>query len=169
FSLTARNRWGSSTAATRTAWIAWPLSLAPEDITATTQGTTATVTWSPPSDTGGEEILGYRVVELPANVTVDLPAEQTTHTLTGLEYSAWYSVSVAAITSRGVGANGIVGFSPYTVPGAPTDLSVRRGDGFLEVSWSPPAHDGGSPVTGYVVTTSPGGVETVVGNVTHAT
>lgn len=44
-----------------------------------------------------------------------------------------------------------------TVPGAPTDVVATAGDAQASVAFSPPSYAGGSPVTGYVVTASPGG------------
>lgn len=49
-----------------------------------------------------------------------------------------------------------------TAPGAPTNVTVvRSGPKNAVVSWSPPASDGGSPITGYVVTSSGGGSKSV--------
>lgn len=43
-----------------------------------------------------------------------------------------------------------------TVPGAPTGVSAVAGNASATVSWSAPGSDGGSPITGYTVTSSPG-------------
>src|SRR5947209_12342792 len=44
-----------------------------------------------------------------------------------------------------------------SVPGAPTNVVATAGNGQASVGWSPPASTGGSPITGYTVTASPGG------------
>ena len=43
------------------------------------------------------------------------------------------------------------------VPGAPGNVSIQPMDRAVRVSWSAPPHDGGSPMTGYVVDVRPGG------------
>jgi hypothetical protein len=64
-----------------------------------------------------------------------------------------------------------------TVPGAPTGISAVAGDASATVSWTAPA-TGGSPITGYLVTASPGGAtasaggsatSTTVGGLTNGT
>jgi len=55
------------------------------------------------------------------------------------------------------------------VPGSPTGVSQIVGDGFAVVRWSAPENNGGSPVTGYTVTSSPGGfTATTAAGVTEA-
>ncbi len=41
-------------------------------------------------------------------------------------------------------------------PGAPTIDSVTAGDGSATVAFTPPADDGGTPITGYTITSNPG-------------
>lgn len=44
------------------------------------------------------------------------------------------------------------------VPGAPTAVTAVRGNGQATISFTPPASDGGSPITMYTVTSNPGGI-----------
>lgn len=44
-----------------------------------------------------------------------------------------------------------------TVPDAPTGVTATAGDAQLTASWTPPVDDGGSPITGYTATATPGG------------
>ncbi|NCB50252.1 MAG: hypothetical protein EOM54_00015 [Clostridia bacterium] len=43
-------------------------------------------------------------------------------------------------------------------PGAPTGVTATAGDGRATVSFTPPVSDGGAAITGYTVTSSPGGI-----------
>jgi murein DD-endopeptidase MepM/ murein hydrolase activator NlpD len=49
------------------------------------------------------------------------------------------------------------------LPSAPTSVIAAGEKGLVRVSWNPPSYDGGSPVTSYAVTSSPGGVSVTVG------
>ncbi|MGY1773452.1 fibronectin type III domain-containing protein [Blastococcus sp. SYSU D00813] len=55
-----------------------------------------------------------------------------------------------------------------SAPGAPTGVTATRGDRQATVSWAA-APDGGSPVTGYLVTASPGGATATTTGGTSAT
>ena len=50
-----------------------------------------------------------------------------------------------------------------TPPEAPTSISAVAGDGQATVSWTAPSADGGSAITGYTVTSSPGAQNAAVG------
>ena len=69
--------------------------------------------------------------------------------------------SIVAAYTDDLGSHGVTfGYtiSPApTVPGAPTAVSATAGNAQASVQWSAPASDGGSPITGYTVTSAPGG------------
>lgn len=74
----------------------------------------------------------------------------------------------AAVT---LGAGSIFsGVSPAgTVPGAPTGVDATAGNTEATVSWTAPANNGGSAITRYTVTSSPGGRTATTSGATTAT
>jgi hypothetical protein len=77
-----------------------------------------------------------------------------------------YLFRVAAVNLVGESAPAQAGASPFSVPGAPTN--VRAVGGFSAiVTWTPPVDDGGRPVTSYLVKGDPVGSCTVAAPATR--
>ena len=112
--------------------------------------------WAP-SSTGGSAITGYNVYRATCSGCQAEPPVAT-----GLQGNTWrdagvamgttYHYKVAAVNALGAGAksNERSATTP-TVPGAPTLTGASRGNGYVDISWTAPASNGGSAVTGYKV------------------
>lgn len=115
------------------------------------------LTWSAPANLNGSTLLGYKVtysrsgVEVVAtNLTTDL-----NYTITGLTNGYTYYARVYAVGSGGTSA---VAERLNTV-GAPagvvTQMSFVVRSGSLDVSWTPPADNGGFAISMWVVKRKP--------------
>jgi hypothetical protein len=144
---------------------------APTIGTATAGNASATVNWTAPADDGGSAITGYVItpfIGATAQTPIDV-GNVTTDDVTGLTNGTAYTFEVAATNAIGTGAdsaasNSVTPEAP-TVPGAPTIGTATAGNASATVNWTAPASDGGSPITGYVITPS-SGPPVDVGNVT---
>jgi hypothetical protein len=121
----------------------------------------ATVSWTAPASDGGSPVTGYVVtpyVGYSPQPSQTFISTATTQVVTGLTNFTQYRFRVQAINGVGTGGFSKVTNPIYpapdgmTVPGAPTIGSATAGDAQATVSWTAPASDGGSPITGYVVT-----------------
>jgi hypothetical protein len=136
-----------------------PLIDAPTGVSALAGNAEATVSWSAPVSSGLDPITGYTVSSIPGGFVCTTTGAKDC-TVTGLVNGTPFSFTVAAITATGQGApsipsNTVTPTAP--VPGAPQGVSAQSGNGQVKVSWSAPTMSSGTTITGYTVSSSPGG------------
>ena len=120
---------------------------------------TVRIAWNAPAYNGGAEILGY-ALEYSLNGEVweylDDHMTETEYMHEDLMPATDYHYRVAALNVMGAGAiAGPVSVeTPARVPDAPEDLiAAATAPTVIELSWTPPADDGGAQVIGYKVET----------------
>ena len=133
---------------------------APSIGTATAGNAQATVAFSAPANNGGNTITGYTATSSPGGLTGT--GTSSPITVSGLTNGTAYSFTVTATNSVGTSAasaasNSITPQAAATAPGAPTIGTATAGNALATVAFSAPASNGGSAITGYTVTSSPGG------------
>ena len=140
---------------------------APTIGTATAGNAQATVTFSAPASNGGSAITGYTAISNPAGgVDSNAGTTGTSHLVTGLTNGTPYTFTVTATNGVGTGPASAASNSvtPATVPGAPIIGLANAGNALATVTFSAPASNGGSPITGYTAISNPaGGVDSNAG------
>jgi hypothetical protein len=128
---------------------------APQTVQASTDGSSATVAWSPPASAGTGSITNYVVTRVGA-APVTLAAQSRNYTFTNLQPGATDTVAVQAVNSNGDGAPAaVVVRVPATKPGRPGIRSASSGAAGGKVTaiarWRAPRSNGGAKVDGYQV------------------
>lgn len=141
---------------------------APTGLLAVARNASAELSWSPPANPGSSPVIGYQVTASDGVYGRSYPV--TTATQAGLRQlpnaRAW-TLSVAAVTAIGVGPTAFVTVLPTAGSGAisilpiltavaappapPTLVSASNDNASSLVIWTAPADDGGSAITGYLV------------------
>jgi titin len=136
---------------------------APTGVSGISGNTVVALSWTAPASDGGSAVTGYVVTPWiggVAQIPVAFSSTATTQNVTGLTNGTAYTFTVATLNGVGTGSGSApsAAVTPATTPGAPTGVSGASGNTQVTLSWTAPASDGGSAVTGYVVTPSIGGV-----------
>lgn len=168
FAVRAENVEGTSPwSATSSAAIPADVPGAPTGVGGTPGNKQVALSWTAPGNNGGNAITGYKIQYLVASDTPDWNSATsqdvgatTTATVTGLANDTAYLFRVAAINEPGQGA-----FSAQSsaitpvgvIPGAPTGVGGTFGNTQVALSWTAPAYDGDTPLTGYAVRYSSNG------------
>ena len=120
---------------------------------------TASLTWAPPVPAVAAAVTGYRVSRTGSDIndsgpwSTVLPASARSATFRFLAPSSRYTVSVQAVTAGGAGP---AASRAVTMPGPPDEPAefFAGGDNAAKTAtmdWLPPLFDGGSPITGFLV------------------
>jgi uncharacterized protein (TIGR02145 family) len=114
------------------------------------------VTFTPPASNGGSAITGYTVTSSSGGFTGT--GSGSPITVSGLTNGNAYTFTVVAtnIVGNSLASSASNSVTPSTVPGAPTIGTATEGDAQASVTFTAPVSNGGSAITGYIVTSSPG-------------
>ncbi|MBN1391073.1 MAG: fibronectin type III domain-containing protein [Candidatus Thermoplasmatota archaeon] len=114
----------------------------------------ASLSWSNPEDTGGREGLNiriYRGVSASSLAPHDvIPFDSDTYLDLDLIPGEIYYYSLSVLNPIGEGPRSpVVSSIIYGPPSEPTIISYITSSREVNISWTPPDHDGGLPITGY--------------------
>jgi len=140
----------------RHSWVPDAAPGAPTAVTGTPGTSQITVSWTAPASDGGSPITGYTATAAPGGATC--ATSTTSCSITGLTNGIAHTVTVTGTNAIGTGPPSAPSASvtPQTVPGAPTAVAGTPGNSQVGVAWLAPDSNGGSAITGYTVTASPG-------------
>lgn len=122
----------------------------------------ATLSWKPPADDGGNPVEKY-VVERMDDATGrwvkagETDGPDTTLPIDGLTPGHKYKFRVKAVNKQGTSdplttSQSVEAKNPFDEPSEPgTPEVIDYDEDFVELKWTPPAEDGGSPIVGYVI------------------
>lgn len=135
---------------------------APTGVVASEGNSSASVAWTAPANNGGSAITSYTISAVSGGratgLTATVSGTATGAVVSGLSNGVVYTFTVHATNSVGNSAesaqsNAVTPAAPTgTVPGAPSGVRATAGNASASVTWTPPANNGGTALTGYTVT-----------------
>jgi hypothetical protein len=126
---------------------------APSSVAALSGNASAAVSWTAAGADVATPVTSYKVTAAPGGKTCTT-STSTACTVTGLTNGTSYTFTVVATNIAGAGPASAPSAPviPVTVPGAPGALKAVPGEASATISWVAPGSNGGSPITGYTVT-----------------
>ena len=119
----------------------------PVDLEVELKGADAVLRWSAPLDNGGGPIFSYNIYSGPTEHDLMLVGSSTTETYTITEMEPGRKVFIAVNAENPYGPGPLcdpVQVLPLKLPGMPTILKLRPGNGTITVFWEDPKDLGGS-------------------------
>lgn len=157
FTVTATNTAGTGSASASYNGVPATIASAPRSVTVSPVNSGITASWAAPSYDGGTAITGYIATVRSTGDTCTTNASTKTCTFSGLVNGSTYVVDVVATNNAGSSeAASSSNVTPRTVPSKPVQVTLTPGASTIRVSWAAPLSDGGSSITSYLATATPG-------------
>jgi hypothetical protein len=163
FQVTAHNAAGNDAVSTASSSVV-PFTVpgAPTKVTGTPDNKQVTVSWTAPNDNGRSiDTYTASVVGDSSEFCIYTVATDSGNdcVITGLTNGQSYRFQVTAhnVAGEGPASTASSPVTPATVPGAPTIGTATAGNASATLTWTAPSDNGGSAITGYVVTPYIGG------------
>lgn len=131
----------------------------PTAVIATPADSQVSVAFTAPASNGGSAITSYTVTvtDTVTSTTFNNNGPSSPITVGGLTNGHLCSVNVYATNAIGNSPSTAgVTFTPDAVPGPPTALIASPGVAQASISFTPPVSSGGTAITGYTATSTPG-------------
>ncbi len=131
---------------------------APTNVVATAGNASASVAFTAPASNGGSVITSYTVTSSPGGISATGPSSPIN--VTGLTNTTPYTFRVVATNAIGnseasTASTAVTPVIPITAPDAPTNVvATVLSANSVSVAFTAPASNGGSVITGYMVTYS---------------
>ncbi|MEM9204274.1 MAG: fibronectin type III domain-containing protein, partial [Actinomycetota bacterium] len=158
FTVTATNAVGTSGASDPSDPVTpAPVPGQPLGISAVPGSGLANVSWSAPATAGTDNIIAYTATASPGGARCATTGALTC-TVAGLTNGTEYTFTVTATNAIGTGdpSDPSDAVMPVGAPLAPRSVAATAQPASAVVAWAAPLSDGGSAITGYTATTSPG-------------
>src|SRR6478672_6922309 len=142
---------------------------APQSLAAVAGDGSVNLSWAAPTSDGGSPVTGYSIYRGTSAggesaTPIATNVKTTTYADTGRVNGTRYFYTVAAVNAVGTSpqsneASATPQSTQPTAPTAPTGLAAVGGNASVTLSWTAPASDGGSAITGYAIYrgSTPGG------------
>lgn len=148
-SVTAINAAGSSPTAMASPVTVTNVPQPPTNASAKLSGSTAAVSWSAPTDNGGSAITGYRA-QMNGGSWTTVGASTLSTSFSGATSSSTYAIQAQNAVGWSVSQTTVPTTVVATVPNPPTNMQVYApSNASITITYSAPANNGGSAITGY--------------------
>lgn len=157
--VTAVNAYGESSLSNQASAVPSGIPVQPGSVFAAAGNSEIVLTWNSAPGADSYKIYKSETSGVYGTALASVDDTVLTYRAAGLTKGKTYYFVIRAVNEHGVSKNSDeISALAIAAPGAPTGVSAVAGNGSATITFTPPEDNGGSQITGYIATSSPGGI-----------